>query len=163
MTPTEMQETDKGVLRRAMLLHLQDMTADERMARSEKICARVAESDEWKRAERLVLFSPFRTEPAIASLQTAAVAGGREVLVIPQTLRDESELALRFVPDFILVPGLAFTKQCQRLGRGSGFYDRLLAGRAAGAFKMGVCFALQLRDRIPQNEHDVVLHAVISD
>lgn len=163
MTPHELQETDKGVLRRAMLLELENMSTEERVARSEKICARVAETSEWNSATRVLLFSPFRMEPQIAALETAAGAGERELFIIPPTLRNEGELDLPFTPDLILVPGLAFTRANHRLGRGGGFYDRLLSGRGAAAWKLGVCFSIQFRNRIPQEEHDVMLDAVISD
>ena len=83
--------------------------------------------------------------------------------IVPRTLRHEHELELPFVPDFVLVPGLAFSRDGHRLGRGGGFYDRLLAGRARDAVKVGVCFALQLHEAIPSEVHDVVLDAVITD
>ncbi|MDQ6809593.1 MAG: hypothetical protein M3Z64_09260 [Verrucomicrobiota bacterium] len=77
--------------------------------------------------------------------------------------RRASLLELPFTPDFILVPGLAFTRANLRLGRASGFYDRLLAGCAARAFKLGDCFAFQIRGGIPQEAHDAILDAVLSD
>ena len=67
------------------------------------------------------------------------------------------------MPDFVLVPGLAFSRNGYRLGRGGGFYDRLLAGRARDAVKVGVGFELQLTDDIPRAEHDVILDRVITD
>ncbi len=163
MTLGDAGTSSKDQYRRAALLQLQSMPPEDLAARSEKLCARVASLADWRRAERMLLFSPLRTEPQIAPLERAAVAGGRQVFTIPPTLREESELQLPFVPDFILVPGLAFTRDNHRLGRGSGFYDRLLAGRAASAFKLGLCFAFQIHDRIPHEAHDAILDAVITD
>ncbi|MFL6542883.1 MAG: 5-formyltetrahydrofolate cyclo-ligase [Chthoniobacterales bacterium] len=154
---------DKQTLRRAMLLQLEEMHADERVARSEKICARIVDCEAWQNAKRVLLFSSLRTEPQITALQTASIAAGRETFVIPPTLRIESELELPFTPDLVLVPGLAFSRTHQRLGRGGGCYDRLLAGRASPAYKLGVCFSIQLREAIPTDAHDVVLNDVITD
>ncbi len=81
--------------------------------------------------------------------------------MVPATLREEAELELPFVPELVLVPGLAFTRDGQRLGRGGGFYDRLLGGRARGAFKVGLGFACQMRASIPREGHDVLLDAVV--
>lgn len=154
---------DKPAFRRVMLLQLQEMTADERAARSEKICARIVDHEAWRCATRILLFSALRTEPQISPLHTALIAAGREAFVIAPTLRVESELKLPFTPDLVLVPGLAFSRDNHRLGRGGGFYDRLLGGRASSGYKLGVCFSTQIRETIPTETHDVVVNDVITD
>ncbi|HSH38012.1 MAG TPA: 5-formyltetrahydrofolate cyclo-ligase [Chthoniobacterales bacterium] len=153
----------KTAIRAAMLAQLRAMPAEERAARSEVICRRIVESPAWRKAERLLLFSPIRSEPDIAPVGSAATDAGKRIAIMPTTLRTESQLELPFIPDLVLVPGLAFTPTGQRLGRGGGFYDRLLTGRAANAYKVGICFASQLLERIPTEEHDAVLDAVITD
>ena len=154
---------EKAGLRAAMLQQLRLMTAEERAARSVNICHHVMASEQWRNAERVLLFSPMRTEPDISPLAEATKEGSKLAAIIPRTLRHEHELELLFVPDFVLVPGLAFSRAGHRLGRGGGFYDRLLAGRARDAVKVGVCFALQLHNEIPFEAHDVVLDCAISD
>ena len=153
----------KSVLRAKMLFQLQAMTSNDRVARSERICARVFDSSIWREAQRVLLFSPLQTEPLIAPLKTAAVAAGKVTFIIPQTLRIEADLDLPFSPELILVPGLAFSHSGHRLGRSDGFYDRLLGGRAAKAFKLGICFAFQLLETIPVEPHDAIMNAIISD
>ena len=54
--------------------------------------------------------------------------------------------------DLVLVPGLAFDLQGNRLGRGRGFYDRLL-DRVSG-IKCGVGYDFQLREEVPTEPHD---------
>jgi 5-formyltetrahydrofolate cyclo-ligase len=154
--------SEKPSLRIAMLAVLRAMSAEERANCSERICRRILESQQWRDAERVLLFSPMRAEPDISALGDCKEEL-KLVGTIPRTLRHEHELELPFVPDLVLVPGLAFSRDGHRLGRGGGFYDRLLAGRARDAVKVGVCFALQLHDSIPREAHDVVLDAVISD
>ncbi|MDQ6625516.1 MAG: 5-formyltetrahydrofolate cyclo-ligase [Verrucomicrobiota bacterium] len=138
------------------------MTATERASRSEQICDRIAASEAWQRSRVVLLFAPMRTEPDIAALHNVATQSGKQVAVIPNTVRLESEIELPLTPDLVLVPGLAFTKDGRRLGRGGGFYDRLLAGHLENAWKVGVCFELQLRDEIPQEQHDALVDIVIS-
>jgi 5-formyltetrahydrofolate cyclo-ligase len=142
---------------------LRALPPEERASKSERIRRRILESEQWREAERVLLFSPMRSEPDISSLANATKNDLKLVAIIPQTLRHEHELELPFVPDFVLVPGLAFSRDGHRLGRGGGFYDRLLDGRARSALKVGVCFALQLHDEVPREPHDVVLDVVISD
>ncbi len=62
--------------------------------------------------------------------------------------------------DFALVPGLAFTKDGSRLGRGKGYYDRFLASLRTDCFKCGIGHDFQLVDNLPAEPHDVPLDAV---
>jgi 5-formyltetrahydrofolate cyclo-ligase len=67
-----------------------------------------------------------------------------------------------FVPadelDVVLVPGRGFTPAGDRIGRGKGIYDRLLAGTKAK--KIGVCFSCQIVDQLPMDEHDIRMDEV---
>lgn len=60
--------------------------------------------------------------------------------------------------DLILVPGMAFDKDSNRLGRGKGYYDKIL--KQTRAYKMGVCFDFQFLDSVPTEEHDVKMNGV---
>lgn len=61
--------------------------------------------------------------------------------------------------DLILVPGVAFDRNRNRLGRGKGYYDKIL--KQTSAYKLGVCFDFQLLDEVPTEEHDVKMDRVI--
>ena len=65
--------------------------------------------------------------------------------------------------DVVLVPGLAFTPDGRRLGQGGGFYDRFLPLLRSDCLTIGVCFAEQLVDDLPSEEHDWVLHDLVTD
>jgi 5-formyltetrahydrofolate cyclo-ligase len=67
--------------------------------------------------------------------------------------------------DLALIPGLAFCSETgARLGRGGGYYDRLLALQEFHAFTLGVCFALQLREQeLPLEPHDYGVRAVLTE
>ena len=62
--------------------------------------------------------------------------------------------------DLILVPGVAFDKSGNRLGRGKGYYDKVL--KQTGACKVGVCFDFQLVERVPVEPHDVKMDRVVA-
>ena len=64
--------------------------------------------------------------------------------------------------ELIIVPGVAFDRKGNRMGRGRGFYDRLLKSTPK-AFKVGVGFDFQLLDTIPTEPFDVPMDVVISD
>ena len=64
--------------------------------------------------------------------------------------------------DLVFVPGVAFTAQGERLGRGRGYYDRYLSQPGMQAMKIGVCYAHQLVRTLPSELHDVVMDGVIA-
>jgi 5-formyltetrahydrofolate cyclo-ligase len=67
----------------------------------------------------------------------------------------------------IIVPGMAFDGQKNRLGRGKGFYDRFLNQikklAAQTCTLIGICFSEQLFPVLPVNEDDVSMDIVITD
>lgn len=65
--------------------------------------------------------------------------------------------------DLVVCPGVAFTADGRRLGRGKGYYDRYLGQVAFGGFRVGVCYAHQLVDDLPVEPHDVRMDLVITD
>jgi 5-formyltetrahydrofolate cyclo-ligase len=62
----------------------------------------------------------------------------------------------------MFVPGLAFTADGHRLGRGRGYYDRLLANLPPSVFRVGVCLASQMTSSIPHEPHDESVDFVLS-
>lgn len=63
--------------------------------------------------------------------------------------------------DLIIVPGIAFDRHGNRLGRGKGYYDRLL--RNLSAPKIGLCFDFQLHDHIPVEPFDIRMDGVVTE
>lgn len=74
---------------------------------------------------------------------------------IDHQLADPAEL------DLIFVPGVAFTSQGDRIGRGGGHYDRLL--KTSKAIHVGLAFTFQLVDTLPREPHDIPIHVVITE
>ena len=63
--------------------------------------------------------------------------------------------------DLFLCPGIGFDRTGGRMGRGKGFYDRMLENAKPSALKIGVCFPFQLVDEIVMEPHDVRMDKVI--
>lgn len=62
--------------------------------------------------------------------------------------------------ELIIVPAVAYDRKGNRLGRGKGFYDRLLS--TTKATRIGVGYEFQLVDEIPVEPHDVPVDMVIT-
>jgi 5-formyltetrahydrofolate cyclo-ligase len=112
-----------------------------------------------------------------------AIASGKTV-VLPVVLGDELELRVYSGDDSMetgafgimepmgepyvgdvdvaIVPGVAFSDGGVRLGRGKGFYDRML--KSLPCYKIGLCFSFQRMDISSLAEpHDVLMDEVVSD
>ena len=64
-------------------------------------------------------------------------------------------------PDVVLVPGLGFTEQGMRLGRGKGFYDRYLE-KYKGLI-IGIGFDLQIEKKLPTDHHDQNMNLIVTE
>lgn len=63
--------------------------------------------------------------------------------------------------ELVIVPGVAFDKKGNRLGRGKGYYDKLLP-KLTNAKKIGICYSFQLCEHIPNEKHDIPMDTVIT-
>lgn len=62
--------------------------------------------------------------------------------------------------DLILSPGVAFTKECYRIGYGGGFYDKLLTKTNENIITIALAFEMQIVDSLPIESHDKQLDFV---
>ena len=67
----------------------------------------------------------------------------------------------QLLPDVVLVPGLAFTKNGHRLGRGKGCYDRFLSNYQGVA--IGLCFEEQIVKNVFNEAHDEQMNFIITE
>ena len=153
---------------------------------SEEITNRVLASAEWQKAGTLLLFYPLADEVDVRPLIQEAFQSGKQVL-LPVCKGEELELHLYEGEESLrmgvygimeptgpafpegnydeiqlaIIPGMAFDRAGHRLGRGKGYYDRLLP-KLKNARKVGICWAFQLLDEVPNDPHDISVHEVIA-
>lgn len=180
-----MTHGDKTEVRRRMRSLLAAMDEDSRGRASRALHLAVENLAQWKDARVVAAFAALPSEPDLRpwewadskivllprvaeedlvfhavtaqdDLRTGAF-GVREPEPLRCAVRDAAEA------DILLVPGLAFTADGRRLGRGRGFYDRLLAGLPTRVFKVGVCFRSQVLDELPVEDHDQRVDLVLSE
>lgn len=65
--------------------------------------------------------------------------------------------------DFVVVPGVAFDLHKHRIGYGAGFYDRFLRRVRPDCFKAAAAFDLQVVDKLPAEEHDIPVDAIVTE
>ncbi len=110
------------------------------------VCPRVDRA-----ARRLVLHG-------VDDLDLDLVAGA---MGIPEPRADRPVVEPEAI-DWLLAPGLAFDGEGYRLGRGGGYYDRLIPLLAPGALAWALCFESQWATALPRALHDVPLDGVAS-
>ncbi|MGL5682202.1 MAG: 5-formyltetrahydrofolate cyclo-ligase [Marinifilaceae bacterium] len=71
------------------------------------------------------------------------------------------ELTDLSVLDMIIVPGVAFDIMGNRMGRGKGYYDKLLQNIKAE--KIGICFDFQLQAEVPVDAHDIPMNTLVTE
>ena len=183
--------TEKQELRKQVLSRRDSLGADERASLSQKITRRILALLSYQRATCVLAYSSigseFDTTGFVADLRARS-----KTLVLPRAprgarmlelyaVRDpERELAAgvwgiheprpdlcrRVTPeeiDFVLVPGVAFTTRCERLGYGKGFYDRLISEFSRRPPLIAAAFALQVVPELPVSPTDQHVDVVITE
>jgi 5-formyltetrahydrofolate cyclo-ligase len=181
--------TTKDELRGRMRAVLRSLAPEERRAAEAEIARRIWTVPEIAGARTLLLYASLPEEAGTDAVAEEARRRGI-VLVYPRCLADRS-MTLHAVDsadalrpgrygirepdadacpvrrveevDAALIPGLAWDRAGHRLGRGAGYYDRLLADTRWRGFRCGFFFAAQEADAVPHDAHDVPLHAVVTD
>jgi len=153
---------------------------EEREKASSEIYGRIRGLKEWQNAETVLLYAPMPDEPDVERLfdpfkricfprfkvdrgyQSAIVETVQDLVVgkfgVKEPPLNADEVAGSSI-DITLVPGLAFDENCNRLGRGRGFYDRWLP--QVSGIKIGICFDHQLIGAVPNEPHDHQLDMVV--
>ncbi|PIE58015.1 MAG: 5-formyltetrahydrofolate cyclo-ligase [Desulfobulbus propionicus] len=65
--------------------------------------------------------------------------------------------------DLIIVPGVVFDKQGNRIGYGAGYYDKFFSRQNQKGFRMGLAYALQIVSRVPVRAHDVPMECIVNE
>jgi 5-formyltetrahydrofolate cyclo-ligase len=100
----------------------------------------------------------------ILSLGELEQTGNLNLLEPRLTVRqDVSRLILLEQIDVVLVPGLAFDRLGNRLGRGKGYYDRFLRRLPDRTLTIGLAWDSMLRDHIPHNENDCPVKMIVAE
>ena len=102
-------------------------------------------------------------ELTISELPSLGINLVKGAFGIPTPSEKDRAIVSPDIIDLAVVPGLAFTRKGDRLGRGKGYYDRLLARFPSHAMKVGVAFGFQVLDFIPIAHHDIGMDVVLSE
>lgn len=188
MKPSRLQ-LRKASLRKKLRLVLSGISKAARRRKSKKALARLVKTQTFKAANRILIYMALPSELDTEPLMQSALKAGKEVYA-PCIQKNRKQLLLYKIEgahhlkkgsygireprkhaarkgaigkiDLVIVPGLGFDRKGNRLGRGGGYFDRLLA-KATHAAKIGLAFKEQRVTRIPVEAHDIPVDRVITD
>ena len=165
---------DKKELRKSVKKLVAQMSAEEKMNESMCVFHDIESSDIFLNSKNIMLFASLPDE--IPTHHVIERWAQHKNIFLPRVNGDDLEI-IKYRPgmlhkgsydimepegndtvepqvlDLILVPGVAFDRHGNRLGRGKGFYDRFLAQTRATT--IAVCFDCQLVEHIPTEPHDL--------
>jgi 5-formyltetrahydrofolate cyclo-ligase len=178
----------KSVFRENVKNQRAKVTPEEAQEASLSLWLQLKEDVIFQKATRIAAFCSTGTEIDTTPLLSGILKSGKE-LYLPKT--DQTKTLMEFhsvsnfkklIPgpfdileppdgktiapkqiDLILVPGLAFDNRGSRLGYGHGYYDRYLKLIDPKCFILGVAYSFQIIDKTPKTNHDIPVHAVLTE
>ena len=177
----------KQELRQRMLRKLGGLSQETKAQAEDLLKDRLSEHYAFKRAQTVMMYMAMSLELSLSScIQMAWDAG--KMVVLPRVNGKDLEIcrvsnlegdlqvgAYNVLEprqhcdvvqsddiDLVFVPGVAFDRLGARLGRGKGFYDRLLNNLPETCLTIGICFKAQLLKSIPYGPNDVCVREIIA-
>ncbi len=175
--------SDKRKIRQAVRAEIAKLSDEEKKSISAQIFSELENSSKVSNASVIALFISLPDEPQTSNFIKQLLSKNKRV-VVPRIEGEEMNFydisegvfkgafgimePIATTPinpaemDVMIVPGVAFTRQGARLGRGKGFYDKYLSHKDFHAYTIGVCYPCQVVENIPTEEHDKPLDLVIT-
>ena len=176
----------KSTLRQLMRARKNAFTQQEREQQSHEIMRLLEDHPVFQKAHVVLLYASLPDE--VQTMEFIAKWQGRKQILLPVVVGDVLEVREYAVGasleqgrlgipeprlgrvitdlsviDLAIIPGVAFTMDGKRLGRGKGYYDRLLSHPTFGSvYKLGICYPFQLLPELPTSSHDVFLDEILT-
>lgn len=180
----------KAEIRARTRAALHTMSPEQHHAASVSACARLTSLEAFQHAGVVMLYMPLAGEVDVTPVAVRCFRDGKTVCVpkvdwsrrdmdaVEVTSLDDDVLdcdehgvraprdcrpILPSIIELVVVPGLAFDPQGNRLGRGGGYYDRFLCRLRPGTTTVGLVFDQQIVDSVPRAKHDRAVDIIVTD
>ncbi len=182
---------EKSRFRSELLKKRNSIPPDERRQFSGRIAVALRGLEEFRKAQRIMLYVAIRGEVETEGLIRECIAAGKMVSVpccdpasrrisaaavrdfdrdlapgcygIPEPIAGRREAVAAADIDLVIVPGVGFDWSGIRLGWGKGYYDAFLARDAAHAMKIGLAYEAQLLPLIRPGDSDVSMDKIVTE
>ena len=174
----------KRQIRSKILLQLKIQKEEDREKKSRIILRKLFRSAVFKKAKKVMFYIAFAGEVNTVEMIKAAQKLGK-IIAVPVCKRNRAiepyllgrgsrlvkgpygiaepatKEAINLADlDLVVVPGIAFDRGGNRLGRGKGYYDRFLKKIPARTASIGLAFGFQILPTVPATQHDISVDKV---
>ena len=156
---------EKLTFRKYFKNHCNQFTLDNNVKVLSKQVQTLLGSLNWSKLQTVAMYHPFKDEVSLSMLKAEYSHIRWLYPQKNQSFSEESNSSAHPIEDIdlFLVPGVAFDHQCRRLGRGLGFYDKVLS-QTNKALKIGVSWSVQVSSEpLPEEKHDIRMDACVNE
>ena len=184
-----MNKEEKKVLRNKILEIRDSLNNNEKELMDNKIFNELINTDLYKRSINIFIYISFSNEINTRNIIEKAFKDTKNVF-IPKVYKDDKlmkAIKLNSIDelkknsmgilepiddsnyiekeniDLIVVPGVVFDKECNRIGYGGGYYDRYLKDIKSKENKIALAYDLQIVDKIESEVHDIKVDYIITN
>lgn len=185
---------NKKEIRKFIKEKKQQMSIDEINERSAVLCRKFLAINAYQENDCILCYMSYNQEVRTEPIINAALKDGKKVALAKVIDKERMEFVyvdsindcepgvmgipepkdslLEAGPDrianenrmLVLMPGLAFDIEKNRVGYGGGYYDRYIAERPDTLFTLiALCYDFQLFEEVPHDSHDVKMNLIITE
>lgn len=173
--------SEKEIIRQRMKYLKKNLSEEQKQLAAEKVFHRIESNNDFIKATTILLYWSMPDElpthdfikkwsvsksiflPVVKEhhmtirpfTKEGSLTKGKWNLMEPMTGDDYLKIV-----DLVIVPGVAFDRKKQRLGRGKGYYDKYFKEKRIK--KWGICYDFQLYDTIPSTSFDVMMNKIFT-
>ena len=172
----------KNTIRKTIRAQKKLIGKDELLRMSLPVTEKVETNEQYRKANIVMLYHPLWDEVDVRPLIESALAKGKHVIlptvkgddIIPVEITTETQWVVGDFDilepiaepytgkiDLIIIPGVAFDNNKNRLGRGKGYYDRFLI-KYPNSYRLGICFKFQIIPEVPTEPFDLPMDEIIT-
>ncbi|KLE17124.1 5-formyltetrahydrofolate cyclo-ligase [Clostridium sp. C8] len=184
-----MKKEEKKILRNKILSIRDSLNRNEKEIMDNEIFNKLKNTELYKNARNIFIYISFSNEINTINIIKKALEDKKDVF-IPKIYKtnksmkaiklnsfddlrknsmgilepiDDSKYIEKENIDLIVVPGVVFDKDCNRIGYGGGYYDRYLKDIAYKNNKVVLAYDLQVIDKIENEKHDIKVDYIITN
>lgn len=184
-----MIKEEKIILRNKILNIRKNLILEEKIKLDEKIYSKLFNNEMFSKAKNIFIYISFGTEINTKPIIEKALEENKNIYIPKIYKSDRSMKAIKLNSfkdlkensmgilepvqdgdyidkeniDLIIVPGVVFDEEGNRIGYGGGYYDRYLSDIKEVSNKIALAYELQVLDFIGEEKHDIKVDYIITE